>query len=144
VAWSTGRRAPAIGLLWFLALVGLAGAACGGDPEIRAEELAGPSVGPATPVAGQPPVVWVAGQMEEVSGARVVLVEPDGPRVRLQRLAGGATRFFGLQDGGWRRMEHADIELIEAGTPLCVEVFLDDRAYLALRVFVGAACGPRN
>jgi hypothetical protein len=25
-----------------------------------------------------------------------------------------------------------------------VEVFLDDRAYLALRVFVGAACGPRS
>jgi hypothetical protein len=142
MAGSTGRGASTIGLLGFLALIGLTGAACGGDPEVRAEKLAGPSVGPATPVAGQPPVVWVAGQMEEVSGARVVLVEPDGPRVRLQRLAGGATRFFGLRDGAWRRMEHADIELIEAGTPLCVEVFLDDRAYLALRVFVGAACGP--
>ena len=141
---NAGLRGPATGLPGFLVLVILAAGACGGDPEDRPEELPRPSVGPARPVAGQPPVVWVAGQVEEVSGARVVLVEPDGPRVRLQRLAGGATRFFGFRDGAWQPLEHADIELIEVGTPMCVEVFLDDRAYLALRVFVGAACGPRS
>jgi hypothetical protein len=139
---NAGRRGPAAGLLGFLVLVCLAAGVCGGDDEDRPEELPRPSVGPATPVAGQPPVIWVAGQVEEVSGDRVVVVEPDGPRVRLQRLAGGATRFFGLRDGAWRRLEPTDIELIEVGTPMCVEVFLDDRAYLALRVFVGAACGP--
>jgi hypothetical protein len=140
--WNASRRASTFGLLRFMVLVALAGAACGGDPVGQAAELPGPSVGPATAGAGRPPVVWMAGQMEEVSRAQVVLVEPDGPRVRLQRLAGGATRFFRLQDGAWRRMENTDVDLIEAGTPMCVEVFLDERAYLALRVFVGAACGP--
>jgi hypothetical protein len=144
MSWNAGPRAPVAGLLGFLALVGLAVGACGGDDEDRPEELPRPSIGPATPVAGQPPVIWVAGQVEEVSGDRVVVVEPEGPRVRLQRLAGGATRFFGLRDGAWRRLQRTDIELIEVGTPMCVEVFLDDPAYLALRVFVGAACGPRT
>jgi hypothetical protein len=36
-----------------------------------------------------------------------------------------------------------DIQLIDVGTPVCVESLLDRNHYLAIRVFVGAACGPR-
>lgn len=124
-----------------LALVTALLAACSDDPA-EPTQLPTPVVGRATVVPGQPPVVWLAAQTEEVTGDRLIVVEPAGSRIRLERLSGGATRFFSLQDNTWRRMSVADVELIEVGTPLCVESLLDGETYLALRVFVGAACGP--
>ena len=41
-------------------------------------------------------------------------------------------------------MPEADALLVKEGTAICVESLLDGRRLLALRVFVGAACGPRS
>jgi hypothetical protein len=117
------------------------GVACDQDPATPVV-LPRPSVGRASPVPGQPPVVWLAAQTETVTSERIVVIEPEGPRVRLQRLAGDATKFFVFDDGEWAAMPPEDAVLIEVGTPLCVEALLDGKTYLALRVFVGGACGP--
>jgi hypothetical protein len=124
-----------------LALVAVILAGCGddGDP---AEALPTPSVGRATVVRGQPPVVWLSAQTEEVAGDHLVVVEPSGSRIRLERLSGDATTFLSVRDGEWHGMADPDVELIEVGTPLCIESLLDATTYLALRVFVGAVCGP--
>jgi hypothetical protein len=93
---------------------------------------------------GQPPVVWVTAQSEEVADDHLLVVERSGALIRLERLAGDATRFFEQQDGDWVRMPTGDVELIEVGTPVCVESLLDGETFLALRVFVGAACAPAS
>jgi len=72
------------------------------------------------------------------------MVEDGGSRVLIRRLAEGATRFFVMKDGRFERLDEVDAQLIEVGTPLCVESLLDGRELLALRVFIGAACGPRR
>ena len=74
--------------------------------------------------------------------AVTVVVENEGPRVRLRRLSGDATSFFGPEGEGWRRMAEEEVRAVEPGTPVCVESLLDGQTYLAIRVFVGAACGP--
>lgn len=125
-----------------LALAAAALAACDRVPE-GLEPVPSPVAGRATVVPGQPPVVWVAGQSEGVFGDALTVVEREGTRLRLERLAGEATRFFEPAGGdGWRRMPEADVEAIVAGTPLCIEALAVGQGYLALRVFVGAACGP--
>ena len=124
-----------------LAAAAVAGVACDQEPSTPVV-LPRPSVGRASPVPGQPPVVWLAAQAETVTSERIVAIEPEGPRIRLQRLAGDATKFFVLDDDGWTRLPAEDAELIEVGTPLCIEALLDGKTYLALRVFVGGACGP--
>jgi hypothetical protein len=116
-------------------------AACSDEPGERIA-LPTPFVGRATVVPGQPPVVWLAAQTEEVETDHLIVVEPGGSRVRLERLSADATRFFSLRDDAWRRMSTAEVELIEVGTPVCVESLLDETTFLALRVFIGAACGP--
>jgi hypothetical protein len=102
-----------------------------------------PSTGVASIVPGQPPVVWVSGQSADVSGSRLTVIARGGSKTLVRRLARGATRFFVLHHGRFERMPEDDALLIEAGTPMCVESLLDGRSLLALRVFVGAACGPR-
>jgi hypothetical protein len=59
------------------------------------------------------------------------------------RLAEGTTKFFVLHQGKFESMPESDAELVRKGTPLCVESLLDGRRLVALRVFFGAACGPR-
>jgi len=95
-------------------------------------------------VPGQAPVVWVSGQSERVTGSRLSIVEDGGSPVAIRRLSEGATRFFVMKDGRYERLDETDALLIEVGTPLCVESLLDGRDLLALRVFIGAACGPRR
>jgi len=89
-------------------------------------------------------VVWVSGQSEHVSESRLTVVGAGGSRVVIHRLAEGATRFFVRKHGRYERLDETDAGLIEVGTPLCVESLLDGRSLLALRVFIGAACGPRH
>lgn len=116
-------------------------AGCREDPG-PPEALPTPSAGSVSAQPGRPPVVWLSAQAHEVGADHLIVVERDGPQVRLARLAGDATRFFESREGAWRRMADPDVELIEVGTPLCVESLLDGTTWLALRVFVGAACGP--
>jgi hypothetical protein len=110
---------------------------------LRLAHLPEPSAGAATTVPGQPPVVWVSGQTAVVTSNRVNVVEGPGSRLSIRRLAEGATKFFRQDSDRWVLMSPDDIQLIDVGTPVCVESLLDRSHYLALRVFVGAACGPR-
>lgn len=88
-----------------------------------------------------PPVVWVDGTIEALTGDRVVLREGRGPAVALNRLGGGATSFLRLDGGTWRAA--APGQGTDArGQPACVEALLDGRTLLALRVFLGSGCGP--
>jgi len=124
---------------------GVTAAACS-DPEPVIARLPHPSIGAATVVPGQAPIVWVSGQSAAVSMTRLTIVESAGSKAVVHRLAEGATKFF-VRDADTDRfvsMPEADALLVEVGTPMCVESLLDERRMLALRVFVGAACGPRS
>ncbi|HEX2030533.1 MAG TPA: hypothetical protein VHL78_03915 [Actinomycetota bacterium] len=90
---------------------------------------------------GDPPVVWVDGTVESLTADRVVLRAGEGPPVPLNRLGGGATSFLRLDGGTWRETDPGDGGDVR-GQPACVEAALDGRTLLALRVFLGSACGP--
>ncbi|HVM12132.1 MAG TPA: hypothetical protein VM638_06630, partial [Actinomycetota bacterium] len=65
----------------------------------------------------------------------------EGPRVRLERLAGDATAVFRRAGGGWTEIPPE--EGLERGADACVEALLDETVFVALRVFLGAeGCGP--
>ena len=66
--------------------------------------------------------------------------EAFGSVVKLQRLGQGATTFFEVSGGRWA--EVPDGATIEAGQLACVETLLNGPTLLALRVFLGASCGP--
>jgi hypothetical protein len=85
-------------------------------------------------------VIWLGGTLTEVSEAQVVLRQPAGSVVTLRRLAGDATSFFRLSGSEWRRVS-ADAAVPAEGAA-CVETLLDRETLLALRVFLGAGCGP--
>jgi hypothetical protein len=95
----------------------------------------GGSLGP-----NQPPLVWVGGELTEVNEDRIELKEAFGSEVTLRRLGGNATSFFHVREGTWQRADpRTDAK---AGTKACVETLMDDQTLLALRVFLGAECGP--
>ncbi|TMK84659.1 MAG: hypothetical protein E6G44_09585 [Actinobacteria bacterium] len=87
----------------------------------------------------QPPLVWIGGILTKVSSDRLVLKESVGSVVTLHRLGGGATTFFRAVAGAWARQAKPSPR---AGDPACVETLLDGKTLLALRVFLGAGCGP--
>ena len=133
------RLAPIVALL--------ALAACS-DPAspapARTARLPVPARGPASVQPGQPPVVWVSGQVSRVRRSSVVIVERSGARVVIRRLAEDATRFFAPRDARWISVASGDVATIQPGTPACAEAFHDRGVYLGIRVFLGAACGPRQ
>jgi hypothetical protein len=88
----------------------------------------------------QPPVIWLGGTLTEVSEAQVVLRQPAGSVVALRRLAGDATSFFRFSGSEWQPVPAG--APVSAGQAACVETLLDRETLLALRVFVGAGCGP--
>jgi hypothetical protein len=113
-------------------------------PPGASADLPAPGSGLPTPVPGQPPVVWLSARLSSVSPARVVVVEPEGARITLRRLGPAATRFY-LRDGRrWIEAPQDEIETVRAGTPVCAEALLDGGHYVALRLFLGSACGPRD
>jgi hypothetical protein len=85
-------------------------------------------------------VVWVGGTVSEVASDRIELTEPSGSVVALRRLAGGATSFYRVSAGRWRRLPAGSS--IGGGSPACVETLMDGTNLLAVRVFLGANCGP--
>jgi hypothetical protein len=46
--------------------------------------------------------------------------------------------------GKWVRVATEDVQLTDVGTAACAEAFFDRGVYLGIRVFLGAACGPRG
>lgn len=121
--------------------------ACSGPPESGATTArrTGLPALPPTPTqalgAAQPPVIWVGGSLDDVAAERMVLREPSGSLITLQRLAEGATKFYRVSGDAW--LELAQEAQVRAGQPACVETLMDGANLLALRVFLGAACGPR-
>jgi hypothetical protein len=88
----------------------------------------------------QPPVVWIGGTLVEVAADSITVRESFGSVVELQRLGRGATTFFEISGGAWA--EVPDGTSVEAGQAACVETLLNGPTLLALRVFLGASCGP--
>jgi hypothetical protein len=82
----------------------------------------------------------VAGELTEVTADRLELKEAFGSEVTLRRLGGNATSFFHVRQGTWRRADPRTAA--KAGTEACVETLMDGQTLLALRVFLGAECGP--
>jgi hypothetical protein len=89
---------------------------------------------------GQPPTIWIGGTLSDVASASLSIREPTGAEVTVRRLAAGATAFFQVANGSWHRL--APQAQVSAGRQACVEVLMDGANLLALRVFLGAACGP--
>jgi hypothetical protein len=83
--------------------------------------------------------VWVGGALSALRSDRLELKEPFGSVVILHRLAGNATTFFEVRDGAW---EQVDPQAARVGSRACVETLMNGKVLLALRVFVGAECGP--
>lgn len=73
---------------------------------------------------------------------RLELKEAVGSVVTVHRLGGNATSFFRVADGAWQRVDPGSEVLI--GTRACVETLMDGQTLLALRVFLGADCGPAS
>ena len=126
-------------------LLALGGAAAvAGDRLVVREPTSGdvPPIRRTEPEAGDPPLVWVEGTLETVEDDRLVVRDGEGPRVTVQRFAGGATRF--LRPGGdeWTELEGEELGDVRGGEEACVEALLDGETFLAVRVFLGAACGP--
>jgi hypothetical protein len=92
------------------------------------------------PGPGDPPLVWLDGELQEVGDTELVLQDGDADPIEVQRFAGSATRFYRLAGGEWR--EIAETATVEPGDHACVEALLDGEAFLAVRVFLGSGCGP--
>lgn len=102
-----------------------------------------PSVLQIEPQPGGPPVVWVAGTLEELADSLLTIREGEGASIQLQRLAPGASRFLRVRNGQWRELSQEETGQIRAGERVCAEALLDGTTFVALRVFLGAAgCGP--
>jgi hypothetical protein len=89
--------------------------------------------------ANQPPVIWIGGTLTAVRPDHLDVREPAGSLVHLGRLAGTATSFFRVAGRGWRRLGGTGVR---SGQPVCVETLMDGSNLFALRVFLGAGCGP--
>jgi len=89
---------------------------------------------------GQPPLIWVGGTLSEVAADGLQVTEGVGSVVTLKRLARGATVFYRVSGAAWRPL--APVAKVSAGQLACVETLLDGANLLALRVFLGADCGP--
>ena len=101
-----------------------------------------PSVEDRSPVPGGPPLVWVGGTLQEIDEGHLTVRDPSEAIVRLQRLSEGATRFLAEESGSWRTLTADEASALEVGEAVCVEVLLDGSNLVALRVFLGASCGP--
>ena len=88
----------------------------------------------------QPPLIWVGGTLTAVTADRLEITEPFGSVVRLARLGNGATAFFEVQAGAWQRL--AATTPVATGASVCAQTLMDGSNLLALRVFLGAECGP--
>jgi hypothetical protein len=88
----------------------------------------------------QAPVAWIGGTLARIGSEELVLKEAGGSKVTLRRLGQDATAFFRAEGGAWARIEPDDA--LDQGEQACVETLLSGLNLLALRVFLGADCGP--
>jgi hypothetical protein len=101
---------------------------------------AAPPVAVQSVAPGEPPRIWIAGTLTDVTDSRIDLREASGQDVSLQRLAAGTTAFYRISDGAWAKL--APEAPVRSGQAACTEALLDGTNLLALRVFLGTECGP--
>jgi hypothetical protein len=90
--------------------------------------------------ASEPPVIWLGGILRDVTVDHLLLQEDSGSVATLQRLAEGATGFYRVAGSSWAKL--APSAQIPAGQRACIETLMDGTNLLAIRVFLGAGCGP--
>ena len=88
----------------------------------------------------QPPLVWVGGTLSAVAADHLEIREALGSMVNVKRLAEGATVFYRISRNRWRSLGPSQI--VAPGPEACVESLKSGSNLLALRVFLGADCGP--
>jgi hypothetical protein len=91
------------------------------------------SLGPTTP-----PVSWLSGTLLDATTGSFQLEQGDGAMVTLQRV--GATKLFRVSGSSWEQL--AAEAGVRTGEAACIETLLDGSNLVALRVFLGAGCGP--
>jgi hypothetical protein len=94
------------------------------------------------PGAGDPPLVWIDGALENVGADQLLLRDGDGPTITVERFSGQATRFFRPDGDRWSELSSEDIDSIAGGEDACIEALVDGEAFLAIRVFLERACAP--
>ncbi|HCO01886.1 MAG TPA: hypothetical protein DIT48_00720 [Actinobacteria bacterium] len=88
---------------------------------------------------GEPPVVWIGGILQKVSAGALTVHGAAGSTLTVRRLK-GATSFFHVSNDRWVRLDAGSP--VHPGQTVCVETLLDQPTLVALRVFLGAGCGP--
>jgi hypothetical protein len=83
--------------------------------------------------------VWISGTVADGDTSHLAIVEPYGSTVTVRLLGAGATTFHAVEAGAWAPV---DADRVSVGQAVCVEALLTERTILALRVFLGASCGP--
>jgi hypothetical protein len=123
--------------------------ALGGEYALRHRQEPPPPTGGIATIRGNvpnspsdPPVVWLEGTVEDLDPSSLTLREGQGPRIRIRRFEEGATDFLRVEEGAWRELADQEVEILGVGGQACVEALLDGRTLFALRVFLGARCGP--
>ncbi len=91
------------------------------------------SLGPSTP-----PVSWLSGTLTDATRDSFRLEQGDGVLVTVERL--GSTKLFRVSGDAWTQL--AGEAPVRAGEDACIETLLDGSNLVALRVFLGAGCGP--
>jgi hypothetical protein len=124
--------------------VGAAGALAADRVFFRPVEPAAetPPIERIDPGAGDPPLVWIDGALENVGADQLLLRDGPGPTITVERFSGQATRFFRPDGGRWRELSTGDIDAIAGGEDACIEALVDGEAFLAIRVFLERACAP--
>ena len=82
----------------------------------------------------------MSGTLTSVTAERVEVRGPTGSILDLLRIGAEGTAFFRASGGTWHRL--AAEAPVRAGQEACVETVMDGESLLALRVFLGAGCGP--
>lgn len=101
-----------------------------------------PPVSNSEPGPGDPPVVWLEGDLDRIGESELLVRVGQDRRIRVERFAAGATRFLRLDDEGWVELSAREIDALRPGGRACLETLLDGRTFLAVRVFLSAGCGP--
>jgi len=99
-----------------------------------------PSVTERSLAPSEPPLIWIGGTLSDVTSGRLQIRDSLGSLIVVRRLGAGATAFFRVSAGRWQRL--SETAGIERGGLVCAETLMDGANLLALRVFLGAACGP--
>jgi len=89
-----------------------------------------------------PPLVWIAGSLDEIGETQLILRDGEGPPIAVERFSGGATRFFEEEGGDWRQLEEEEVDGVTTGQEACIEALADGEAFLAIRVFLDRTCAP--